>query len=121
MLGQATTTLDKMAPRLGAPTWPKFQQAFVEAADVVVAVALKKVQYQKFHCQYIYIHIFCCFFVKLTWSSLIESWRIYLITLRKKSCIKQYNIFEQLWSLKIFFIKYKNIKKSFHVAISRNF
>ena len=43
--GQATTTsLDKMAPRLGAPTWPKFQQAFVEAADVV-AVALKKVQY----------------------------------------------------------------------------
>ena len=44
--GQATTTsLDKMAPRLGAPTWPKFQQAFVEAADVVVAVALKKVQY----------------------------------------------------------------------------
>ena len=56
-LGQATTTsLDKMAPRLGAPTWPKFQQAFVEAADVVVAVALKKVQYQKFHCQYYYIY-----------------------------------------------------------------
>ena len=67
MLGQATTTLDKMAPRLGAPTWPKFQQAFVEAADVVVAVALKKVQYQKFHCQYYYyIHTYILLFFRET-------------------------------------------------------
>ena len=66
MLGQATTTLDKMAPRLGAPTWPKFQQAFVEAADVVVAVALKKVQYQKFHCQYYYKHTYILLFFRET-------------------------------------------------------